>query len=904
MEDILKNFNELADRFNGLHTENIENMEIAEIENTIDEIQKLSEAAKALNEAARKIEADGEYDIDELNQFYRDYLDFQDLLYDTSINLGRRREVERQALSAQLSALRDARVDALRYERELAAKMDERQEALDRIEEMSNELDFHNRLAEGIETILKNSENLNAEATKSLESKMFENQKDIDRLQAELEELKAKDQSLAAEIEALQQSLDEAVEKMNTMNAQIEEYKGRQDRIHEEPTLEEEEEQTRESDGPGASDFDSSSGSSSSSTEGTSTTSDSTSESSAATEEEDEEKEYLPINGNEQTVTIDGKVYIVELDEEATMRNYDNAGYGKNAFGWYFDPSTDEYVEGYDPLQDPLFQIFDYYEVVNVLDEDATMQNYRNSGYDKNAFGWYFDPSTDEYVEGYDPLKDPLFQVYKEQKVYIGKGEPNKVPTKQEPGKDNPDKGKPGNGKPDGGKPGSPKGGEKSGTDFDDLGIPVIELPEDEPNKDPEVEKVNVTMNIRGPEDKETSVVVQVTKGQTLFQDPLNKTIFKNACLEVFGQAAGYSAESITCDGKPFDLNTPINEEKTINFVVKRQFKVTFVDENNVVKEVYVNEGEYLDPNMVELVSNQVNYANKDATYLGEQKNKNKGWKLEKAMTGLRYWGVQNEEGKTEKFKFDQPITGNVVLNAKKGIKGKSVAAGLSGVAVGAALDVAAGPLAGRVAGIAAGAVDRIAKYKLNHRKEMIGYDEIAQMTGVKKASAKIKNHFRKNQTIKNIQYFCRGVMLGVAGAEVSKFVGAQVDKMFPEKTYSSEPIHIENVEHKPISGTPRPAEPQYSLKSGDQFEYGFRDSYNAVGNTNSVHLDQALTGQSHGAQLYDTVGRQWLPVDQQTLAEAALDKGRYAVRYMSENGDMMWESLEEALEMTGGMAR
>ena len=56
-----------------------------------------------------------------------------------------------------------------------------------------------------------------------------------------------------------------------------------------------------------------------------------------------------------------------------------------------------------------------------ISDEDKwakeALQDYRNSGYGKNAFGWYFNPSIDEYDENYDPTKDPFFNKHLNEKV-------------------------------------------------------------------------------------------------------------------------------------------------------------------------------------------------------------------------------------------------------------------------------------------------------------------------------------------------------------------------------------------------------------------------------------------------------------------------------------------------------
>jgi len=88
------------------------------------------------------------------------------------------------------------------------------------------------------------------------------------------------------------------------------------------------------------------------------------------------------------------------------LTEYENSGYGKNAFGWYFNPYIDEYDENYDPTKDPLFG--------GMEDKDLeAMENYYNSGYGKNSFGWYFNPNIDEYEENYNPVNDPLFNTTK-----------------------------------------------------------------------------------------------------------------------------------------------------------------------------------------------------------------------------------------------------------------------------------------------------------------------------------------------------------------------------------------------------------------------------------------------------------------------------------------------------------
>ena len=111
------------------------------------------------------------------------------------------------------------------------------------------------------------------------------------------------------------------------------------------------------------------------------------------------------------------KKYENVLDEKATMKNYENSGYGTNAYGWYFNPNLDEYDKSYNPLNDNLFRAFNVYELVPELDEKATMQRYE---FNQNTFGWYFNPWIDEYDENYSPLNDSSYQVFIDKKVNVG----------------------------------------------------------------------------------------------------------------------------------------------------------------------------------------------------------------------------------------------------------------------------------------------------------------------------------------------------------------------------------------------------------------------------------------------------------------------------------------------------
>ena len=189
----------------------------------------------------------------------------------------------------------------------------------------------------------------------------------------------------------------------------------------------------------------------------------------------------------------------------------------------------------------------------------------------------------------------------------------------------------------------------------------------------------------------------------------------------------------------------------------------------------------------------------------------------------------------------------------------------------------------------------------------MIPYGEIAQMTGIKKANAKVKNYFRKTQNIKDLQYFCKSFMIGATAVEVGRGVKQLADYISSRNATPTGPTGNVDDTTKAIDDVTKGADNELHnvsrpLKDGNQFQYGYRDSYSAVGGNGSVHLNTTLTGQATPHSFYDTATRQWLPINDSTLAQVTADPARYAVRYMSDAGDMMWEPAVEALENVGGM--
>jgi len=66
---------------------------------------------------------------------------------------------------------------------------------------------------------------------------------------------------------------------------------------------------------------------------------------------------------------------------------------------------------------------------------DSVLEKYKNDGFGKNAFGWYFNPWTDEYDKDYDPHNDPEYneKLKEEKDEKIDKIEKNK--TEEEPKK-------------------------------------------------------------------------------------------------------------------------------------------------------------------------------------------------------------------------------------------------------------------------------------------------------------------------------------------------------------------------------------------------------------------------------------------------------------------------------------
>ena len=72
-------------------------------------------------------------------------------------------------------------------------------------------------------------------------------------------------------------------------------------------------------------------------------------------------------------------------------------------------------------------KVFDDNNKDKVKDEDKAskeaLQDYKNSGYGKNVYGWYYNPNIDEYDKDYDPTKDPFFNKELQKKPPVKKKE-------------------------------------------------------------------------------------------------------------------------------------------------------------------------------------------------------------------------------------------------------------------------------------------------------------------------------------------------------------------------------------------------------------------------------------------------------------------------------------------------
>lgn len=117
-----------------------------------------------------------------------------------------------------------------------------------------------------------------------------------------------------------------------------------------------------------------------------------------------------------------------EIDENGDMaiQRYMESGYDKNSLGWYYNPNTDEYDPDYDPRNDENFKTAESSNNASVsfdtnIDNEATMRNYYDAGYDVNEKGWYFNPYTDNYEAQYNPKEDPMFVVTKDESTNSGK---------------------------------------------------------------------------------------------------------------------------------------------------------------------------------------------------------------------------------------------------------------------------------------------------------------------------------------------------------------------------------------------------------------------------------------------------------------------------------------------------
>lgn len=750
----ISQINEMAKKLEEINLADLKGMNINEINEIIESLISIDKDADGLYQAISEMVQSGSYDMDLVENFNAAYWPLKIELYDKTIEAGKIKTIITEKTAEQNQIINDAEAKVA-----LGNKT---------IEELNKQKGLYqknmvdiNKEINNINAALNNNAGVPESTVDKLKDSIEKREQDLEDVRKKIMDVNRKLISAVKSVKDQMKTIEDARKVLEELNQGVNLTTDiKKPTIDEDKILKEDELDNKKTVEPTKKtpvEDDSQSLTDSNNKKTSSADSASTTPASDDKKKDDLENGVKAPIANGLPEGIDISQIKVVLNEEETMKDYRNSGYDQNANGWYFSPSENEYVMGYNPINDPLFRIYDYYKKEYEIDKEKTMQNYRNSGYDQNANGWYFSPSEDEYIMGYDPLNDPLFQEKVEKWVLVGRGRNDfgLEPQKKDP---------------------EPTPSPEPTPEPVPEPIPTPEpTPTPEPVPEPIDDKDMCTVKFIVPNFQEENhpdfewKVIKVKKGE-----PALMTDIPNLPPEY--KFNGW----VDRLSQPFDLNTPVNEDLELHSSLEKLMKITFTygSEDNKQQHIqYVEKGTILSKGFQQQLADLVDRP-----------------EFHKKTQEFRKWYLSGDSKQT-KVDLNQPIDSDIELDAKYGFRWEKVAAVAAGVALGVstkAFDTVIAPglgegISAAVAGLASGAVS----YKLKNHKDVdyTIYDN-QELKGVKKAKELMVNYFRRDKHIKDLNTFLRtfAITAGLTGA-YSKFQASQVKaNPTPSNTPSNTP--------------------------------------------------------------------------------------------------------------------
>jgi predicted nucleic acid-binding Zn-ribbon protein len=225
-QELLNSLARLSDSFNGIGLDDIDNRSLRDVNDLITRLETIRERATALYDEMRNFESQGEYNVDEVQDFYRQYFAFENALERGFTTLGRRQAYIREQMTNLVREYREAQVEVVRINSDIEERENELIDTRGRIQTVSRQLDYLNRL---YRNTLENNARADANGRELSERDARYQRESLERqvneLNTELGILNARVPELEREIAGLRSRLAETEQRVSTLGQDVEDYR-------------------------------------------------------------------------------------------------------------------------------------------------------------------------------------------------------------------------------------------------------------------------------------------------------------------------------------------------------------------------------------------------------------------------------------------------------------------------------------------------------------------------------------------------------------------------------------------------------------------------------------------------------------------------------------------------------
>ena len=118
-QEMLNSLTNYMEKYQNLKLQDINNMTLEEVDELIEALSDLREQTADLYEEMRAYEDLGEFNVDEVQDFYRKYYDFENEMERGFTSLGKRKTDIREYLADLLNEYREAQVEVIQLQSDI-----------------------------------------------------------------------------------------------------------------------------------------------------------------------------------------------------------------------------------------------------------------------------------------------------------------------------------------------------------------------------------------------------------------------------------------------------------------------------------------------------------------------------------------------------------------------------------------------------------------------------------------------------------------------------------------------------------------------------------------------------------------------------------------------------------------